>query len=76
MTNKTFFESAKDIQIGGDHYQMKIQPFEFIMENNLNFFQGNVIKYVVRYQKKNGVQDLEKIIHYCKLEIERIKNAR
>jgi len=35
-------------QIGGQHYKLKIQPFKFIMENNLNFFQGNVIKYVVR----------------------------
>ena len=43
------------------------------MENNLNFFQGNVIKYVVRYQKKGGIQDLNKIIHYCELEIERMR---
>lgn len=61
-------------QIGGEHYKLKIQPYTFIMENNLNFFQGNVIKYVVRYQKKNGKEDLEKIIHYCELEIERMRN--
>ena len=60
-------------QIGGEHYKMKIQPYHFIMGNDLNFFQGNVIKYVVRYQKKNGVEDLKKIIHYCELEIERMK---
>jgi hypothetical protein len=24
-----------------------IQPYEFITKNNLSFFQGNVIKYVV-----------------------------
>jgi hypothetical protein len=30
MTNKTFFkESANDKQIGGDHYKLKIQPFNF-----------------------------------------------
>lgn len=60
-------------QIGGEHYKIKIQPFKFIMENNLNFFQGNVIKYVVRYQKKGQIQDLNKIIHYCELEIERMR---
>jgi hypothetical protein len=60
-------------QIGGEHYKLKIQPYHFIMENNLNFFQGNVIKYVVRYLKKGGKQDLEKIIHYCELEIERMR---
>ena len=63
-------------QIGGEHYKLKIQPYHFIMENNLNFFQGNVIKYVVRYQKKNGKEDLEKIIHYCELEIERMRESK
>jgi hypothetical protein len=63
-------------QIGGEHYKLKIQPYHFIMGNDLNFFQGNVIKYVVRYQKKNGIQDLKKIIHYCELEIERLRENK
>ena len=62
-------------QIGGDHYKdMAIQPFEFISKNELTYFQGNVIKYVCRYKQKNGVQDLEKIIHYCELEIKKLKD--
>ena len=75
MTNKTDLDRAFPSmnQIGGEHYKLKIQPFKFIMENNLNFFQGNVIEYVVRYQKKGGIQDLNKIIHYCELEIERMR---
>jgi hypothetical protein len=60
-------------QEGGDHYQKhKIQPYTFITENELSFFQGNVIKYVVRYKDKNGVEDLKKIIHYCQLEIDQL----
>jgi hypothetical protein len=43
------------------------------MENKLNFFQGNVIKYVVRYLKKNKIEDLNKIKHYCDLEIDRLR---
>jgi arsenate reductase-like glutaredoxin family protein len=39
----------------------------------LSFFQGNVIKYVIRYKDKNGIEDLKKIIHYCELEIEEMK---
>ena len=70
MTNKSFFEKASDRQEGGDHYKLKIQPFDFIMENKLNFFQGNIIKYVVRYLKKDQIKDLNKIIHYCELEID------
>jgi|TARA_R110002012_G_scaffold194628_1_gene362382 hypothetical protein len=73
MTNKSFFEKASDRQEGGDHYKLKIQPFDFIMENKLNFFQGNIIKYVVRYLKKDQIKDLNKIIHYCQLEIDRLR---
>jgi hypothetical protein len=61
-------------QEGGDHYSKHtIQPYTFITANGLSFFQGNVIKYVVRYKDKNGIEDLKKIIHYCELEIEEMK---
>lgn len=74
MTNKSFFkEKASDKQQGGDHYKTKIQPYDFVMTNDLNFFQGNVIKYAVRYLKKDQIKDLNKIIHYCELEIDRLR---
>jgi hypothetical protein len=64
-------------QEGGDHYKKySIQPYTFITKNNLSFFQGNVIKYVVRYKDKNGIEDLKKIIHYCELEIEAMRNEK
>jgi Protein of unknwon function (DUF3310) len=63
--------SALDIQEGGDHYKkMAIQPIEFTMKNNLNFCQGNIIKYVTRYKTKNGIEDLKKAKHYIDLLIE------
>jgi hypothetical protein len=63
--------SQLDIQVGGSHYkEMKIQPIEFTMKNNLNFCQGNVIKYITRYKNKNGIKDLEKAKHYIDLLIE------
>ena len=79
MTNKDIFEDAfpEDKQIGGSHYIFfEIQPYEFIAKNELTFFQGNVIKYVCRYKHKNGIEDLEKIKHYCDLEIKKIKDAK
>lgn len=52
-------------QVGSDHYQaMVIQPIEFILKNNLNFAQGNVIKYICRYKHKNGLEDLLKARDY------------
>jgi hypothetical protein len=47
------------------HYQRwAIEPLVFIMENNLNFQQGNIIKYVMRYDEKNGIEDLRKAREY------------
>ena len=61
-------------QIGGSHYKsFAIEPWKFVQENNLNPFQANVIRYACRYKKKGGIQDLEKIIHYCEMEIDFIK---
>jgi len=74
LMNKAFPQYT---QIGGNHYtKFAIQPYEFISKNNLSFFQGNVIKYVCRYLKKGGEQDLQKIKHYCDLEILKLKDAR
>lgn len=77
MSDKDMFDKAfpQDKQIGGNHYkEFHIQPYEFISKNNLSFFQGNVIKYVCRYLNKNGIEDLDKIIHYCELEKKKMKD--
>jgi hypothetical protein len=63
--------SALDIQEGGDHYRkMKIQPIEFIHANELDFLQGNVVKYITRHKNKNGAADVRKALHYCQLILE------
>lgn len=55
-------------QIGGNHYlDFKLQPIEFIVNNNLGFIEANIIKYICRYKHKNGVEDLKKIKHYIGL---------
>ena len=80
MTNKGMFDEAKDAdekQIGGSHYKsFVIQPWTFIRKNGLNPFQANVIKYVCRYLNKNGIEDINKIKHYCDLEIEHMKDMK
>lgn len=55
-------------QVGGTHYEkMKIQPVEYIHANGLDFFEGNVVKYVTRHRSKNGAEDIKKAIDYCKM---------
>jgi len=67
--------SALAVQIDGTHYKdMKIQPVEFSMKNNLSFLAGCVVKRVCRCDKKNGgddwLVDLEKAKHEIDLIIE------
>lgn len=60
--------NATDTQVGGDHYRkFKIQPTEFIHKNGIPFIEGCVIKYVVRWRDKNGIQDIDKAIHFLQL---------
>ena len=79
MTSKDIFDEAfpQSRQVGGKHYKnFPIQPYEFISKNNLSFFQGCVVKYVCRYLQKNDIEDLEKIKHYCDLEIKKLKDTK
>lgn len=52
-------------QVGGNHYDLAIQPIEYIMGNGLGFCEGNVVKYISRHQDKNGAEDIRKTIQYC-----------
>ena len=56
------------------HYEKGIQPIDFMLENNMGFVEGNVVKYICRYDMKGGVDDLEKIKHYCDILIAREKS--
>jgi Protein of unknwon function (DUF3310) len=63
--------NALDKQVGGSHYKdFEIQPVEFIQKNELGFCEGNAIKYLCRWRAKNGIQDLQKAIHYIEMLIE------
>ena len=60
--------NAWDKQVGGNHYKRyAIQPAQFALANGLDYAQANAIKYIVRHKDKNGVQDLDKAIHYVEL---------
>lgn len=61
---------TKDVTAQAHYTQYKIQPMEFIAKNQLNFLQGNVIKYVCRFRAKNGLEDLKKAKHYLEKLIE------
>ena len=56
---------------GPGHYKDKpIQPWDFIVSNNLSYLEGNVVKYISRWREKGGVDDLRKAKHYIEKLIE------
>jgi hypothetical protein len=62
---------ANEQQVGGAHYATKaIQPWDFIIANNLGYLEGNIVKYVSRWKDKGGVEDLKKAQHYLQKLIE------
>jgi len=64
---KDFIDKAKETKstpAKPDHYKSPIDVIEFCKLNDLDFVQGNVIKYIVRYKKKNGLEDLKKAQEY------------
>ena len=56
-------------KINPPYYRKSIEVSDFIEEYDLNYFEGNVIKYVIRHKSKNGLEDLQKAKWY----LERLK---
>ena len=61
------------------HYtRYRIEPYEFIAQNNLEFWRGNIIKYVMRAGHKgerweDEVKDLKKARQYIEMRIRDIE---
>lgn len=66
--------SANDKQLGGKHYQLPIQPWDYVLANNLGYCEGTAIKYLTRWKNKGGIEDLRKAIHFIEKLIEFERN--
>lgn len=55
----------------GHYTECGIQPITYITANNMDFLEGNIIKYVSRYKRKNGLEDLAKARDYLNRLIKR-----
>jgi hypothetical protein len=64
--------SANESQVAGDHYMKygKLQHWDVVHHFDLDYFQGQITKYVFRWKLKNGVQDLKKARHFLDKYIE------
>jgi hypothetical protein len=52
------------------HYsRWKIEPVQFMMENDIPYVEGNIIKYIMRWRYKGGLEDLHKAQEYLNILI-------
>jgi hypothetical protein len=71
--------AANNFQVGGDHYAKNaIQPWDYIVANELGYLEGNIVKYITRWRDKGGLQDIDKVIHYAQKlkEVETLRNLK
>jgi hypothetical protein len=64
--------SANEKQVGGDHYTRygDLQHWDVVHHFGLDYFQGQITRYVFRWRHKGGIEDLRKAKHYIDKYIE------
>ena len=55
---------ANKTQVGGDHYKSDYAHWDLVQRLSLDYLIGCATKYVTRWRKKNGLEDLKKALHY------------
>ena len=69
--------AQSDVIKNPKHYeQYEFEPVSFIMKNELSFWMGNVIKYIMRAGTKENtdeIQDLKKAIRYIEMRINQLE---
>lgn len=69
------YDAATDTDLlHQEHYTGEVEPIDLIRSLGIieEFCAGNIIKYVSRYRKKNGLEDLEKARVYLDWLIEEL----
>ena len=70
-------DGANVRQVGGDHYKNGGEEhWDRVARLNLDYFQGQITKYVERWRKKNGVEDLKKAQHFLEKYIELVEQGK
>lgn len=69
-SNTSLPTEANSRQVGGSHYQASFQHWDLVAHCNMSYFPAQISRYAGRSRKKNGLQDIEKAIHYCEKFVE------
>ena len=63
--------AANERQVGGSHYKTgSAEHWDMVVHFKLDYFQGQITKYVMRWREKGGVKDLKKAQHFLEKYIE------
>lgn len=74
---KTSLKTNEGQDVSPEHYcKGKIEPWDFIASQGLNFFEGNIVKYITRYRHKDGLKDLYKARTYLNKLISEVECSR
>lgn len=74
---------AETITTPNYYAQYAVEPIEFIMKNDMDFWRGNIIKYASRAgqkvydgmdAKQSEVTDLHKVMRYAEMRINQLQN--
>jgi len=70
-------EEVNSYQVAGSHYNLEgtLQLWDFVSINKLGYVEGNIVKYITRWKKKNGIQDVEKSLHYLEKLYQLLKDG-
>lgn len=61
---------ANDRQVAGTHYRHSVQHWDYAAANGLDYFEGQITKYVTRWRKKHPtaagrLDDIQKALHFA-----------
>ncbi len=73
MDNTT---KSKERVVHPSHYNKGIEMWDYAHTHNLDFFEGNIVKYITRWRHKNGIEDLKKCLQYLEKLIELEKELK
>ena len=74
---------TQDVVVKPEHYtRWSVEPIVFIMQNDIEFWRGNIIKYAMRagFKRYNNqdqisseITDLRKVIRYSEMRINQLE---
>ena len=69
VANGDSLPASDNVHLPQHYARYKIEPIRFSIENDLDGFQFNIIKYVCRHRFKNKREDLRKAMRYLEMYI-------